>query len=516
MLEHGLKSLLPQTARAGPELRAGLIGTAALVAFGVLTLLVREFDAPTALMLVLALGFAAPLVLRPELATLVVVFLLYTNIPVLATYHGVPRMMASSFLLLLGIPLAHYVVARRQPLRSDSVLVLMLVYLAVMLVSSVGAKSIEAAFAYVGTYIVEGLAVYWLILNTVRSATTLTRVIWTLVAAAAFLGALTTYQEVTGAYDQQFYGLAHRNVGYLELQALDPEDPGAAELIESFEGARNRRAEGPMNEPNRYAQILLVILPLALHTYRTGRSRRARIASVVAAVFILCGMVYSDSRGALVALVVLAMIAGYTQWIRRSHLMMAGLALVLCIPIVAPRYATRALSLVHVTALAEGAGSEKADGAIRGRATEMLAATQAFFDHSLLGVGPAQYLHFYSLEYQQKNPRLKFRDIQKGRRAHSLYPELAAELGVMGLLSFLAIFVVLLRGLLRAWRRWKSASPEVADLAAALVFSLLAYLITSAFLHLAYQRYLWLFVGLAGATLQILHSATRTERGGAA
>lgn len=512
MPDHSLRSPYAHAWRTGAEPRAGAVGLVALASFCALAFLVRTLDAPVALGAVLVIAAAAPMLLWPELATLTVVFLLYTNIPVLATYHGVPEVAASCFMLLLGLPLAHYVVLKRERLRADAVFALMLGFLAVQLVAAVGAKGPDAALDYIKTYVLEGIVLYWLVINSVRNEATLRRVIWTLLAAGALLGALTTYQEVTGSLDQQFYGLATRNADYLDLQQLDPEDPETAELLRNYDGGRAQRAEGPMNEPNRFAQILLVVLPLALHAYRTARSRLARTAAAVAGILVLCAMMFSESRGALVALVVLAMLAGYVRWIRRSHLVVGAIVVALSVPIVAPKYAERAMSLVTVASLAQGAGSTTADGAIRGRATEMLAAAQAFLDHPVLGVGPGQYLHFYSLEYQQKNPRFKFRDIQKGRRAHSLYVELPAELGVVGMVSFFAIFALLLRRLNRARRRWQAARPELADLAAAFAFSLLAFLVTSAFLHLSYQRYLWLLVALTSVALNVLQAAERPER----
>ncbi|HEX6630969.1 MAG TPA: hypothetical protein VF048_07755, partial [Gemmatimonadaceae bacterium] len=77
---------------------------------------------------------------------------------------------------------------------------------------------------------------------------------------------------------------------------------------------------------------------------------------------------------------------------------------------------------------------------------------------------------------------------------------------------FFAIFALLLRRLNRARRRWQAARPELADLAAAFAFSLLAFLVTSAFLHLSYQRYLWLLVALTSVALNVLQAAERPER----
>ena len=74
------------------------------------------------------------------------------------------------------------------------------------------------------------------------------------------------------------------------------------------------------------------------------------------------------------------------------------------------------------------------------------------------------------------------------------------------LVSALSLFVVVIwlafRGLLRARRRWLSEQrPELADVAGALVVSLAGYLVAGVFLSLAFERYLWLLLAIAGATV---------------
>jgi putative inorganic carbon (HCO3(-)) transporter len=505
---------------AGPPVPGiALAAGAAVLLFAGLALGVARMDAQMPLGAALALGLGlVPLLLWPQLATIVVVLLLYTNVPVLATQHGVPFVVASSFLALLGIPLLRHVLVHREPLRVDSPLLLMAVLLVVMLVSALGAKGPEAATDYVVTYVLEGIVLYWLVTNAIRSRASLRQVIWTLLAAGALLGALATYQEVTGDFEQQFGGLAQRNSEYQQLLQLDLDDPATLELLESFEGGRNSRAEGPVNEANRFAQILLVLLPLALYTFRTAQGRAQRLGAIGAGLLIFAGMAVSGSRAAFSVLVVIALLASQVGWIRRSHLLLGALVVGLVIPVVAPKYGQRIVSIGNVTALVEDepTATVTADGAMRGRVTEMLAAVQAFLDHPSLGVGPGQYFRFYSLEYQQKDPRLKFRDLQVARRAHSLYAEMAAELGAIGLAVFLSIFGVLLRGLERARRRWGGSRTEQGDLATAFIFSLLAYLGTSVFLHLSYQRYLWFLLALAGVALHLLTSSARAERGAVA
>jgi O-antigen ligase len=150
----------------------------------------------------------------------------------------------------------------------------------------------------------------------------------------------------------------------------------------------------------------------------------------------------------------------------------------------------------------------------------MLAALAAYTDHAVLGVGPGQYLPYYSVEYQGK-PEISIRELAEPRRAHSLYLEIAAETGTIGLLVFLAIPLLLLRDLGRIRRALSKRRPDLARLAAAFTLSIVAYLGTGAFLHLSYERYYWFMIGLASAAVGVLGrvaaevgNGRRAERGG--
>lgn len=480
-----------------------------------LALLVATLDVLPVLVLLLALCAGVLLVLHPGLAAPMVVLLVYTNIPVLVTHSmGVPALVASSFVLVLGLPLLHYTLVRREPLRFDVTFWLMLVLLGAMMLSSSRAKGTDDAIAYMKTYVTEGVILYWLIVNAVRSRRTLQQVIWTLLGAGALLGALTTYQVVTGRYDQEFGGLAQRNYEYRSVLELDPEDPATQELIVGFDGGRNQRAKGPMSEPNRFAQVLLFLVPLALFGYRTSSSRAGRWAAACAGLLIFAGIVFTESRAAFIVLVCMALLAAWMRWIRWAHILAAGLVGSIMIVAFAPQYLERVASIANVSALTEGTTSKRADGAIRGRATQMLAAAQVFADYPMLGVGPGQYAPYYSIEYQNSNPNFQFRQIDTTRRAHSLYLEMAAELGVLGLGLLLSIFGVQLAMLGRARRVWRNRMPEFSELATALSLSLVSFLGTSLFLHLSYQRYLWLLLAICSAAIAVLAGRRSGYAGG--
>ena len=87
---------------------------------------------------------------------------------------------------------------------------------------------------------------------------------------------------------------------------------------------------------------------------------------------------------------------------------------------------------------------------------------------------------------------------------HSLYLQIAAEHGLLGLLAFGGMITAAFVELQRARRRLKRSRPELSLLVTGLMMSLVVYLTTGLFLHAAYVRYFWLFLGIAGAASCVL------------
>jgi putative inorganic carbon (HCO3(-)) transporter len=348
-----------------------------------------------------------------------------------------------------------------------------------------GGSTPESATA-VTTFLTEGLLLYLLVTNAVRTTWLLRLVVWALLLAGATMGALSIWQEATQSYSTTLGGLTQLS-----------------------EGDTLHRQAGPLGETNRYAQILLVLLPLAVWAARVERRPALRLGALGCAVLILSGMLLTLSRGAGVALVVLAAAMLATGFARVRHVVALALVLGALVMIVAPNYVTRLASLQGVEQ-ATSSDATGADGAIRGRATENLAAINVFADHPIIGVGPGQFFTRYSQQYANE---LDLRFLDTRRRAHNLYFEMAADTGMIGLGAFLAIVGATLLGLWRQSRFWAAASrPELAELALALALSLVAYLASAAFLQLSYQRYFWMLIALGNAAIWILRrEATRVS-----
>ena len=463
---------------------SGLLGAAAAFTGG--WLLVGALS-------VLALGLV--LLAWPELATMAFVALLYLNIPVLATqFYGVPYLIAGAFVLLLTVPIIGNVLERR-PFVFTPGLPLLLAYLGALLLSALFAP--RPVTEDIVVFLIEGLLIYLLTTQAIRSVVTLRRALWVLILAGAVMGAVSLHQEITGSYSSNYGGFAQiesrefTNVG----------DPTLVSLLSlNLEEDGRERLAGPIGEKNRYAQILLLTVPLAIFAFLGSRQPRVKLVAAGAVLFALAGIVLTFSRGAAVALFGVLLIIAILQRVRLSHIVLAGVALAAAVLVVAPDYLLRLESLSGIGGLLFEEGVDP-DGAILGRATENLAALYAFLDHPLFGVGPGQFATTFVAEYG--NP-LGLRQIAAGRESHNLYLGIAADTGIIGLTAFMAIAIVTLIGLWRARQYWLSRRPEYANLASALFVSGLAYGATGLFLHLSYERYLWFMLALANSAIWIL------------
>ena len=426
---------------------------------------------------------------KPDVVTVAVFFFIYSNIAVVAKhFHGVPNALALAPCFLLIFPLMNYFFVKREKILIDYPLLLMLGFLFVLLLSTfLFAKDFELALDGITGYLFEGLFLYFLIVNVVRNIEVFKRVIWVLLLTGSLLGALTLYQEVTHSYDTTFGGLAQRD-----------------DVTEKSTDSINR-AGGPVGEKNRYAQIMLVLLPLGLFRFWSERSRLLKILSLLSTGLILSGVLLTFSRGAFLATIGLLVIMVFMRYIKVYQLAIITAAFVALTIFAAPQYFGRMNTIRGAKGVIAKDAAVKADAPTRGRITEMLASLYVFFDYPILGVGPSQYSKIYSVKYMNIS-EIAFRRITKPRRAHSLYTELAAETGIVGLTIFMAIVFSIMYKLRKMERHFYGSRPDLSKLAASLLLSILVYLGSAVFLHLAYQRYYWLLLGLAGAGIQIFAS----------
>ena len=486
---------------------------AAVMFLFLLSVAVAKLGALLALAAVSVLGIIFALCLLPNAATFVAVVILYSNVVVMFAGTSLYQVVGASSAILLALPVATQLLIYRQAPRFDRVFGLMIVFLVVLLLSAFAAEDMPLAIREIVQYVSEGVLICLLLINVVRSASDLHRVMAAAVCACAALSLMTIYQAATHHYQQQFGGLAQRVEAIQEVErranAKEAANDEPAPIADVEDGiALIDRASGPIGDPNRFAQILLVVFPWSLYFARHGWSAVARLTAAGTTGVILTAVALTYSRGAFLTIAVLGVFLLFWKYIKPGRLVLAGLVLVAIVAATAPGVLARVGSIGSVGVLGRQDAQATPDGAIRGRATEMLAALAVFLDHPVFGVGPGQYVPFYSERYQLLD-EVSFRHLPRPREAHNLYVSIGAETGTAGLLVFFLIVGTLFFGLRRARHFWLARSRRRADLAVAFALSLVSYLGTGMFLHLSFERYLWFLVGTASAAVYVLRQEQR-------
>lgn len=458
----------------------------ALSVVATLTLIATVGPLP-ALVVVIGVATGVAMMWRADVATIVFAFLFYANVLVVASrFHGVPTVIASLAGLLLLLPLVRSIVIERAPIVITPALGFMLLFLVSMLVSTLASPLPGLSLPKVGAFVLEGLLLYILVSNVANDADRIRRIVLVLVIAAVCMASLSVFQELTQSYDNNYAGFAQVSEGGFDVGEGD-------------DAVLRQRLSGPIGEQNRYAQVLLMVVPLAYFAGTAATDRTRKILFNLAAAVITAGVFLTFSRGAAVATFVVLLMMVFHRVISIGRLAAIMVAGALLMSVVAPDYVLRIASLGTV---ADATNTEAdVDGAIRGRTTEALAAINVFVEHPVVGVGPDRFF----LEFSQiEANKLGLRHLDSNRRSHNLYLELAADQGVLGLTAFGMIMTVTVVQLAAARRRWADRDRDRAALAGGFMFAMYSYLITAFFLQLSYQRYLWAMVALANGVIWCL------------
>ncbi len=483
--------------------RRGL-GNGGLIVFllGLATLilgLIAINQATIAIAIGLGLLVMLAILAKPNLATLIVVFVLYTNAAVIAVhFHNVPSLIGGALPALLVFPLASYVIVRREKLVMSPILLPIFLFFAVQVAGTLFADYRYEATNNLITFILEGVGIFFLITNVVRTPRMMRQVTWALLLAGGFIGALSVYQQFTHTFQNNYWGFAQMSFAQINTG------------VETINGAITApRLAGQIGEKNRYAQIMLMLVPIGIFRFWGEKKNLMRLLAAVMTSLIAMGAALAYSRGAAVGFVLMLMIMVFMRYIK---IWQVGIIVVLLAIVLAavPTYATRLNSLQTLAASFsdDSAGVASADGATLSRLTEMGAAGLVFLDHPILGVGPG----LFPLYYQSYSDLIGLRTLNEDRQAHDLYVSIAAETGGLGLACFLVVIYMTLRGLARARKRWLQDEPEIANMATAYMLSIVTYLTTGIFLHFAFIRYFWLIMALAAAVIYIAEQRALAEQ----
>lgn len=321
------------------------------------------------------------------------------------------------------------------------------------------------------------LLLFFVIVNLVTSERWFERSVWGMLVVGSVIGTLTLYQELTHSYGSEFGGLARSTVAQIA------------------DGISNRaRAGGTTGEPNAFGQQMLVLVPLGLWAALQARTVPARLFGGYAALICLAGAGLSFSRGTYLAVLVIVVLTVLQLRLNPRYLLVLPLlyfALSSAPAELRARFGT-------LNSLLPGAQEEniESDASIRRRSVQVLMAVYMFADNPLIGVGADNYQPLYPEYIRQFGSNVD----DERRNAHSYYLEVAAEHGIVGIVSVGGIMLLTLKALRDARRLFGNiGNKRMADLAGALTVAFVGYAVSATFLHGDYTRFLWLQVDLAAA-----------------
>jgi O-antigen ligase len=467
-----------------------LLSLVAIGGSGMISLLVNFVNSPLYLAVIITgLVVVATIALKLELGLFILVFITYTRFSdVLVHEHGLPSIAQPLSLLLLAIICGRWLFLNENPLHKiEMPLIILGAYGLVSFASLLYAADMSRTLSALETYI-KDVIITILIILLLRRANTFRNVIWTLLLTGIFMGSITTFQQLTGTYQTTYWGF------------------GQAQIQNIVTKSNDYRIAGPIGDPNFYAQVLLVLIPLALERLWHERHPLLRLLAGWALAVCLLSILFTFSRGAFLGLIVIAALSLWYYRIRFVPLVITILLASFLFQFVPEQYSAR---IQTVTSLIPGLGQQDARNEIsfRGRISEMQAGWLMFNEYPLLGVG----LNNYAVHYQKYSRQLGIDSRLEDRAAHNLFLEVAAETGLVGLTIFGTMLGLTFHGLVKAYKRFDQMGlDDEAYMIRAFMIGFIGYLAASFFLHAAYPRYFWLLLGISLAISQITRPMNKT------
>jgi O-antigen ligase len=257
--------------------------------------------------------------------------------------------------------------------------------------------------------------------------------------------------------------------------------------IEGYRAAG--RGTGIFGNTNDMALHLVTVLPISVALFFGSQGVARKLLYGACAAVMIAAIVLSYSRGAFIGmLIALLFIAWKLGRSRRLEIVFAVLSFAGVIVLLAPdKYGSRLLSIFIPSLDPEGSADSR-----RG---ELFRSIYVALRHPLLGIGMGNY-----------QPEMSY----KGLVTHNSYTQVAAEMGMTALACYTMFIVTPLRKLGQIARETFATRRDSRFyyLTLGLQASLIAYLVSSIFLSVAYVWYVYYLVGYAVCLTRMYESET--------
>jgi O-antigen ligase len=257
---------------------------------------------------------------------------------------------------------------------------------------------------------------------------------------------------------------------------------------------------GITGNPNDLALTLNLVIPITGALLFTSRGLLPRAVAVVSLLLSIPAVIVTFSRAGFLTICAIA-IASVSCFVRRRAAAPAAAVLVVAVgvlPFLPAGYLERLNTITDIEADRTGSAT--------GRWSDYQLSVRLIEQNPIVGVGLGQDI----LALDQIRLRPTWRNV------HNAYLEYAIDLGLPGLLMFLALLVTSLRSARRVEVRG-SREPVLGDLgiiASGVRIALVAFVVAAFFYPVAYQFYFFCVAGLAVALKRVCRSELEQVRRG--
>ncbi len=259
------------------------------------------------------------------------------------------------------------------------------------------------------------------------------------------------------------------------------------------------RAIGPIpyENPNDLAALCVLMLGPALALW-AGAARRSllRWVGVAAAAPLLVVIVLTQSRGAFLALAIIALPSAIALARRRPRSAIALASLVTLALYLAPATFWQRMQGLRKATSVQTINEMDPEGSARTRFAVLQTAIRIVQDHPVVGIG----LGAYGLANAHYSPALGDLD------THNTYLNILAETGVPGLVLFIALVTSVLLDARETRRRVKGVWPAQAEVLRWLQYGVIGYLVAGIFGSYARVAFPYLFLALMWSASRALRA----------
>ena|ERR1041385_3837255 len=274
-------------------------------------------------------------------------------------------------------------------------------------------------------------------------------------------------------------------------------------VTHSATGEGRLSTEQTYYDENDLATLIVCTLPLVLYLWRrpTALFGRAVLAGIT--LFLMTTLGRTGSRGGFLGflMVALYLLLRFSTISTAKRVGAVAVLSILLVSLASDQYFARIETILHPSKDYNWSGKSET-----GRMEIWKRGVGYMMDNPIVGVGANAFPKADGTLSPEAQERMRYGRGFKWSTAHNSFLQIGAELGVMGLVLLLLLFVDVFR--LLAWvRRWTRG--EIAILAQVLTACCVGFFVTALFLSQAYSAYLYSLLGMSLAVARLVPVAPR-------